>query len=150
MTDQGKLSIWVQWSWQETQLPTLVWWLRKPRTQQKPLPFHSVLLPLLQATQVTLRKGSRGCTLAADISLAGTYAGGRARKVAVHLYNQIIYSINIQQVPTMCQILCWELGWLRGIDSIHIFKGVRILAGEGQRVNKQLNGNGIREERLLH
>lgn len=65
-----------------------------------PTIFHCVLMSLLQATQAPWE--SREHTLAADISLAGTCADGRAGKVAVH---HKIHLVNIQQMP-MCQVLC--------------------------------------------
>lgn len=68
-----KLRIWAQWSWEETQPPTLAWWLRKPEAQQRPLLFSHFTPP-----PHSLSCGHTGCwgarsgghTEAAEVSLA--------------------------------------------------------------------------------
>lgn len=112
----------------------------KTKPCKGPHPFHSVSLPLLQATGPSREriKEHTGC----DVSLAGTQAGGGASKVVVHLYYQIHllnkHSASTYYVPSTLL----RAGWWRGLDLVHTFKAVRILAGEGN-VSKRLQGNGI-------
>ena len=48
---------------------------------------------------------------------------------------------NIQQVPALCRVLCWEPGWWKGQNPIRIF---RMLAEKKSSVNQQLNSNGMK------
>lgn len=121
----GKLSNWTQDPGQTSSCQLLRdgWGNQESRS---PHPFHSVSLPLLQAAQAPHGKGSRGHAQAADVSLAGAYAGSGASKSgsALRLPNQ--HSASAYYVPGPLL----KAGVMERSRYCVRLQGARILAGE--------------------